>query len=159
MSASLYFANVVVPFRGDECLIWPFRRNNMGYGQLKRDRKSQLVSRLVCVETHGLPPSIQHHAAHVCGNGHLGCVNPRHLIWKSPAENQADKIIHGTSNRGNKHWAAKLSEDDVRNVRQLVMTHSQAYVADMFSVSRPTINAILKGRSWSWLSDEDHPNV
>lgn len=31
---------------------------------------------------------------HLCGNGHLGCCNPRHLRWGTDAENAQDRILH-----------------------------------------------------------------
>lgn len=51
----------------------------------------------MCQKAHGDPPSPKHDAAHSCGRGHEGCVNPNHLSWKTKKQNQADRITHGTS--------------------------------------------------------------
>ncbi|WP_292637037.1 hypothetical protein [Mesorhizobium sp.] len=59
---------------------------------MMKDGKCRRVSRLVCEEVHGPPPSPDHEAAHSCDNGDLGCATKRHLSWKTPKENTADKF-------------------------------------------------------------------
>lgn len=98
-----YLVGTVIPYSGDSCLIWPYARSGAGYGTIKEDGRMQIVSRLVCVEEHGPPPTPEHHAAHSCGNGHLGCVNPTHLSWKTPVENAADAAMHRATKQG--RWA------------------------------------------------------
>lgn len=31
---------------------------------------------------------------HACGNGHLSCINPNHLLWGTPADNISDAVKH-----------------------------------------------------------------
>jgi len=33
-------------------------------------------------------------AHHSCGNGHLGCVNPKHLYWGDASQNAKDAAKH-----------------------------------------------------------------
>lgn len=94
-----YYNNVVVNYEGDDCLTWPFPTNSNGYGALTINKKYFIVSRLLCTKVYGDPPTRAHQAAHSCGKGHLGCVAKSHLRWATPAENQADRIIHGTMRR------------------------------------------------------------
>lgn len=91
-----YFREVVVGYTGDDCLLWPFSKSNKGYGTINHDGRNLTVSRFLCAEVNGPPPTPDHVAAHSCGRGHTGCVNPRHLRWATRTENEADKIIHGT---------------------------------------------------------------
>ncbi|CAO0835154.1 HNH endonuclease OS=Streptomyces microflavus OX=1919 GN=Smic_80730 PE=4 SV=1 [Streptomyces microflavus] len=42
------------------------------------------------------------------------------LRWGSRSENEGDKVQHGTSNRGAGNGWAKLSDDDVREIRRLI---------------------------------------
>lgn len=95
-AAASYFKEVVLPYRGQDCLIWPFSDKGNGYAQIMRNRRPAVVSRLVCAEVHGPAPSQEYQAAHSCGNGDLGCVSPSHISWKTSAENEADKKDHGT---------------------------------------------------------------
>lgn len=94
-----YLAQVVLPYAGDECLTWPYSRMKNGYANHTHEGRTVVLSRLVCNLVYGAPPTPRHEAAHSCGNGHLGCVNPRHLCWKTHTENEADKLIHGTRRR------------------------------------------------------------
>lgn len=90
--ARRYLIDVVFNFDIDECLTWPFVRNRQGYGRVSVDGRMQIVSRIVCEHENGPPPTPDHHAAHSCHRGHLGCVAKRHLAWKTASQNYADKV-------------------------------------------------------------------
>jgi hypothetical protein len=68
----------------DECVTWPFSRNRDGYPSGQKHR-------WVCEKVNGPSPSARHVAAHSCDRGHEGCINKRHLEWKTHAENMRDK--------------------------------------------------------------------
>lgn len=82
-------------YSGDDCLPWPFTRDWQGRGLLGVHGKIRKAHRVMCEAAHGPAPTKLHHAAHECGNGHLGCINPRHLSWKTKEENARDRIRHG----------------------------------------------------------------
>lgn len=145
-----FFRDIVLPYSGSDCLIWPHQRTGAGYGVLNFSGKRYYVHRLVCEDVHGPSPE-GHQAAHSCGNGHLGCVARPHISWKTRSENQMDRIEHGTSNRGERCASAKLSKDDVREIRNLFGIKSQSSIAKQFGVRDATIDAIRTRRSWSWL--------
>src|SRR5690606_12175061 len=74
------------------CLKWPFGRSGHGYaGQATVDGVREAAYRHMCRLAHGNSPSSEHQAAHSCGKGHEGCINPNHLRWATPAENQSDR--------------------------------------------------------------------
>jgi hypothetical protein len=135
--------------RGDECLIWPFARLGNGYGAVRKNAKVQAASRVMCEESHGAPPLGVHQAAHSCNAGHLGCVNPEHLSWKTPTENAADKIAHGTYHKGQTHPHAKLTDDQVRYVRAMTGKKSQRLLAIELSVSQPLISMVQRNHIWT----------
>jgi hypothetical protein len=83
-----------VSHAADDCLIWPFSRSSTGYGDLRNGGKHYHAHRLMCQMAHGDPPALKLDAAHSCGNGHLACVNPRHLRWATRSENNQDAIEH-----------------------------------------------------------------
>lgn len=146
-----YLATVVLPYTGGECLIWPYSRMKNGYANHTHEGRTVVLSRLVCSLVHGAPPTRGHEAAHSCGNGHLGCVNPQHLCWKSHAENEADKLIHGTRLRGERTSWAKLTESAVREIRSLKGVMPQTEIASRFGVSKGAVNDIHRRRNWQWV--------
>lgn len=158
-SVRRYFFDVVVPYAGDDCLIWPFGRDSYGYGRIELGEGSALVHRRACEEVHGAPPEepdIQ--AAHNCGNGHLGCCNPKHLRWATRYDNSMDRIKHGTHNRGERHMMAKLTVDQVLEIRKLQGSVGRAELAERFSVSTWNIDSIHKRTSWFWLAEAANDN-
>ncbi|TGV15839.1 hypothetical protein EN816_00885 [Mesorhizobium sp. M8A.F.Ca.ET.173.01.1.1] len=146
-----FYERAVLHYRGSNCLIWPFARNENGYGVLHVSSGSALVSRRVCEEVHGPAPSAIHEAAHSCGKGHEGCVAKGHVSWKTPRSNSTDKLAHGTHNRGERHPLAKLTEDEVRAIYSDDRT-PQSVIAREYGVSFVTVSDIKRGRSWKWLS-------
>lgn len=150
--ATRFFREVVVPYAGDDCLTWPFKRGKNGYGHLGVDRRMQLVHRLACEAVNGPPPTPEHQAAHTCGKGRDGCCNPKHLRWATAKENTADKNAHGTMLRGSDNGWAKLTEADVRQVRALRGKLSQRKLAAMFGVSQAHVWRLHHEVSWDHLS-------
>lgn len=95
-----YLNETVMSFsEREECLSWPFARNANGYGKIRLGSRMLTVSRLVCERAYGDPPTPDHEAAHSCGKGHEGCVNPFHLRWATAKENAADRIVHAAAKR------------------------------------------------------------
>ncbi len=137
-----------------DCLLWPYTHAGNGYGKVSFGGKAnQFVHRVICEMFRGPPPSRRHYASHSCGCGHLGCVNPHHVFWKTPKENSADQKVHGTVNRGERNGGAKLLVSQVIEIKGLVGKFSQRELSDRFGVSRATISDIQRGRRWTWLGE------
>lgn len=136
---------------GDACLPWPYEVGRHGYGTVKDNGKKRVASRVMCEIAHGPPPTPEHEAAHSCGNGHLACMNPRHLSWKTRKGNMADARAHGTWNHGEKVPSAKLTEAEVREIRRLAGTVTQEVLAQRFGVQANTISRIIARKRWAWL--------
>ena len=155
------FIEKAVGWRGNACLIWPFSRDKRGSARiatLKPDGRKvpAHVCRLVCERVKGKPPTRKHEAAHTCGNGHLGCVSGKHLVWKTHAENQRDMIAHGTSLRGEKQPTSKLTARDVLKIRKLIASNkfTLTAIAGQFGVDPETIGNIKSGKRWGWLKSD-----
>lgn len=150
-AAIRYLREIVLPYKGDDCLGWPFSTNK-GRALIWWEGRLVPAARVVCTETYGPPPTPEHESAHSCGKGHEGCVTPRHLRWATIVENMADKLIHGTHPRGERNGLAKLTEADVRAIRALSESgESQYALARRFGVSRENIREIAHHRRWHWL--------
>lgn len=152
--AKRFFYEVVLTYKGEECLIWPFSRDEEGRARFLKDGRMRIASRLVCEEVNGPPPSPDHHAAHECGNAHLGCVAPTHLSWKTRSENEADKLAHGTVARGERNGNAKLTEAAVEQIRAEGTTSTNKEIAKKHGVSESAIQAVLAGKRWGWIGEQ-----
>lgn len=139
------YVRVATNHVGKECLIWPFARSADGYARSSRGP----VSREVCEAVNGPAPTPEHQAAHTCGNGHAGCVSGAHLRWKTRAENEADKLAHGTSSRGEGNGFAILSAAQVAEIRSLKGTAPQHVIAKRFGVHQSQISRIVAGERWA----------
>jgi DNA-binding MarR family transcriptional regulator len=71
------------------------------------------------------------------------------LRWATKDENEADKDLHGTRYRGEKHGMAKLTEYDVKEIRSLNNSQSQRDVADKFGISQSSVWAIIHRKTWT----------
>lgn len=140
-----------VSFQSDECLPFPFNSGANGRGVMQFKGQLTRPARAMCTMAHGAPAEGQV-VAHLCGNGHKGCVNPRHLRWSSQIENEADKIVHGTSNRGAQNGMSKLSEASVLQILSMKNTASARETASTFKVSASLISAIWRGERWRHVS-------
>lgn len=148
-TAADWLLDAIVSSTPEICVAWPFAIHN-GYGVLRVGGRNWQANRLVCELAHGNPPAGHFHAAHSCG--HSVCVNPHHLRWATPAENQADRLIHGTDNRGERYGLSKLTEAAVHEIRALASEGTpQRTMARRFGVSQGTISDVVRRRSWGWL--------
>jgi hypothetical protein len=147
-----FFEDVVLSYEGNDCLTWPYAKSSKGYAHMRHEGETRLVSRLVCERAHGPAPSPDHEAAHSCGHGDQACVTKRHLSWKTPIANQADRLIHGTSNRGVQNGRSKLTPARVKVIKGLLAKNQPiADIARQFDVHYGTIKQINTGKAWGWV--------
>lgn len=151
-SAEQFLKETAFNFSEDCCLLWPYSRSLAGYGIVETFGGKRIrthAHRLACEFRHGPAPFKKAHAAHNCGNP--SCCNPLHLRWATVSENMLDKVKHGTTDRGERHWNVKLTCDEVREIRRLLGKMSQEKIGQRFNVSRGAIDKISRRESWSWL--------
>lgn len=153
--AQKFYEEVVLNYEGDECLIWPFSRNKKGYGTVRRNGYTGITSHFVCEDIYEPRPSLDHEAAHSCGNGVLGCVTKKHLSWKTRVQNQADRLIHGTHLRGERSYSAKLTEAEAREILRLKDVEARPSLAKRYGISVRSVYSIHMGQKWAWLNETD----
>lgn len=145
-----YFYNVVLQYYGKGCLKWPFARAGGRYGAISINGHQYQVHRLVCYITHGAPPSDKHVAAHSCGAGHEGCVNPAHLSWKTHKENVADAHAHGrrVDTSGEQNGMSKITIDQAEEIRSLkgLMTYEE--IGQKFGICGSQVGRIIRRQNW-----------
>ena len=130
----------------DDCLIWPFYRTPTGYGDVNFPHIEGQAHRVMCILAHGKPPSAKHEAAHSCGKGHCGCINPRHLSWKIRIDNIRDKAGHGTQLWGEQVHFAKLTIEQAVYIKYCGLPG--VVMAQQFNIKPTTVYNIRCGRTW-----------
>ncbi len=126
---------------------------NLAYGEAGRRKKvSQDVHVLVLTYFKGPRPQ-GYEARHLDGNKSNNKVS--NLEWGTVEENTRDRFRHGTTNRGEKCGTAKLTEDDVHDIRRLVKTTTLRLrqIGKMFNVRESAISRIMSGVRWSHLPE------
>lgn len=92
-----------------------------------------------------------------CPDGMQACHNDgnpannalSNLRWDSVKANRADARRHGTMSRGSRHHMAKFTEDEVREVRNLVAAGvTQLSLAKRFGVKASVICNMVKRKTW-----------
>jgi hypothetical protein len=84
---------------------------------------------------------------HGDGNAKNNCVD--NLRYGTQRDNMRDSVLHGTRPRGRAHKCAKLTEQQVLEIR--ASSDSNAAIAVRFDVSPSTVRLARIGRNWSHL--------
>lgn len=124
-------------YREDACLIWPFKLAKSGYANF-RYYEMHYAHRFMCELVNGPPPSEEYEAAHSCGRGNKGCVNPMHLSWKTRSENQLDKRNHGTNNNYIRR-IPPLTLEEIKDIKKLAGKETKDQTAARYRISRPMV--------------------
>jgi hypothetical protein len=106
---------------------------------------------MVCSAFHGPRPEWADLVAH--GNGDKTDNHAENLRWATYLENEADKRSHGRNLAGERHHQAKLTADQVREIRSRPAGRGTGRaLAREFGVTEANISAIRRGRAWRHLS-------
>jgi DNA-binding transcriptional regulator YiaG len=72
----------------------------------------------------------------------------KHLGWKTPAQNQRDRIKDGTDSKGVRNGRAKLTLRNVKEIRQAKGKVSQNRLAVLFGIHQTTVSKIQRNQLW-----------
>lgn len=126
----------------DSCWNWTGAINSDGYGSWVRD-KGDKTHRVAWRLANGPIPDGSH-VLHRCDNRR--CVNPDHLFLGTNADNVADKMAKGRHARGEATPAARLTEADVRAIRN--DPRDNATIGREYGVTTTTIWQIKHRKRW-----------
>jgi hypothetical protein len=118
------------------------------YLHISHVRKTVKIHIVVCTAFHGPKPTPEHQVAH--RNGVRTDNRASNLRWATSLENHADMEVHGTVLRGSGHPEAKLTESQVRKIREERESGTPLKtIASKYGVAVSTIGNITVHRSWS----------
>lgn len=130
------------------CWEWSGYRNYDGYGKYR-----QKSAHRVSFERFKGPIPEGMHVCHSCDNP--PCVNPDHLWLGTREDNMRDRDQKNRINRWNgrrrgaANPCAKLTAEQVEEIRSLRGQATQAEIGKRFGVCRNTIYHIYAGRCWA----------
>lgn len=131
-----------------ECWEFTGRRTQGNYGSVKLGNTSMLAHRLAYMAHKGdIPAGML--VRHTCDNP--PCVNPRHLLTGTDADNSRDKILRNRAGALHhaRHNRSKLTWPQVRTIRRQYMAGATIRaLAKRFEVSDTSITILLKGNTW-----------
>jgi hypothetical protein len=140
------FWNKVDKQGNDDCWNWKAGKDDHGYGKFKFNGHAYHSHRLSWIFCNGnIPDKLQ--VLHHCDNP--ACVNPNHLFLGTPTDNMQDMTKKGRSMYGEKGNNAKLTWDQVQQIRER-RKHGEmnCVMALEFKVNRATISRVVTGECW-----------
>lgn len=133
----------------DPCIIWPYGTIPQGYGKFSLAGIHTTAPVYACTLRYGpCPPGME--CCHGPCNNRL-CVS--HVRWDTSAQNNADKVRDGTSNRGERCGTSKLTEEEIFQIIELRNQGlTNRAIAAIFDSRPQTISSIVNGYTWTWLT-------
>lgn len=129
----------------DDCWLWTASTGSRGYGQIRFMGKRLKAHRVSFALHHGRDP--EGFVLHTCDNRR--CVNPAHLYEGTHCDNMRDMVTRSRAARGVSHGRAKLTEEDVREIRRLrEQGVFMRVIAAQFEISTAMVSNITTRKAW-----------
>lgn len=135
----------------DACWPWQGAITSHGYGCFSAGGGRVKGSHKVAYEFSKGPVPAGLQIMHTCDN--RPCCNPAHMGLGTLQANMADCHAKGRNVRGEKSWSAKLTDDQVREIRRTFkrISHRKSNIPQLardYGVSIATVSAIVRGSIW-----------
>ena len=136
-----------------ECLIWTAGTDRDGYGLTYDGHDRVRAHRAAYSLAHGAIPDGMV-VRHTCDTP--SCINAAHLELGTNRDNVRDRSVRGRSCMGEDSHLAKLTADDVREIRRLRSAGVlQSVVASQFGVSDNHVSVIVRRLAWKHIERSD----
>jgi hypothetical protein len=137
---------------GSGCWEWTAGRDRDEYGYfsyMKEGIKIKDRAHVYSWELHNqsfILSSFQ--VCHTCD--HPWCINPKHLWLGTTQENTQDRVDKGRScsSTGEENGCSKLTEQEVREIRDLAQNLTHKKIGSLYGVSQSVVSRIVTRDSW-----------
>lgn len=146
--ADIFFSHVGKK-QADGCILWDGCQNAGGYGRMRDDSGREIVAHRVSYMLLVGPIKDGLCVCHKCDN--RLCINQTHLFLGTQEENAQDMVAKNRHGIGTRNGRAKLTDDQVREIRRRWPGQSQSALAQEFGVSHVSIGLIVNGKTWRHL--------
>ena len=118
-----------------------------GYAIKKVNGRNIMHHRFEYCKHHSIDPATIKHLVvrHACNN--RACINPEHLQLGTQKDNMLDKVRDGRQPRGELSSSAKLTLQDVIEIK--ASTATCKVLAAKFKVSATAISRVRTGQTWA----------
>jgi hypothetical protein len=134
----------------DECWPWTAAKRRRGYGTFTLARRNYVAHRIVYQVATGVDPG-DRLVCHTCDNP--PCCNPAHLFLGTHTDNVRDMLTKGRGRppHGTRHHGAKLTEEDVREIRRRAATGEKLVtISRDYAVGQPRLSVIVRHPDKAW---------
>ncbi len=128
------------------CLEWTGLLNKGGYGKSTFNHQTKIVHRLVWEAANG-PIPLGIWVLHECDNRR--CIELSHLFLGTPQDNTDDMISKKRHSHGEITKTAKLTQQQVVEIKRRLGSCSQTQLAREFSISNTQMSRIATNQSWA----------
>lgn len=146
---SVRFYRALRPVGSLGCIEWMGARHYKGYGEftIKSYKKTKAHRYAWFLKNGEIPKGML--VCHKCDN--RACCNPDHLFLGTDKTNKRDAINKGRHAFGERHGKNKLSESDVRLIRELDSRGGQSRMslAKRFGISGRNVTSICRKETWT----------
>lgn len=144
-----FLHHIVVDDKG--CWIWNSEQTTNGYGRItiyENKKRKRIRAHRLSYELFKGKITDDMVVCHSCDV--KLCVNPEHLWLGTHQDNMEDAYRKGIIKRGSEANKAKLTEDNVRKIKELYASNNYTYkqLGEMYNVNFNTIRFIIIGRTW-----------
>ena len=142
------------------CWLWQGARNHAGYGRtcytLLAGEETYAHRVAWAMARQGMNPPSELEVCHACDVPR--CCNPSHLFEGTQDDNMKDMVAKGRSHAtpstfqsGSSHRLARLSKDDVRQIRALYVPRKITLnmLANQFNISFQHVSDIVHRKKWT----------
>lgn len=136
----------------DECWLWTAARSRHGYGVIRLGGagNGNILAHRLSWELHNGPTGGLY-VLHRCDVP--ACVNPNHLFLGTQADNMKDMFRKGRGehvrvpdHRGTRNPMARLSDEDIKEIRTLAGQWTQRAIAARFDIDPSHVCKIVRGQ-------------